>query len=53
MIKALKTALGLGLGDAKTMTESAPTIIKTKISKKEAETLKTELEGAGATITLK
>ena len=53
VIKALKTALGLGLGDAKTMAESAPTVVKSKVSKEDAEALKAELEAAGATVNLK
>jgi len=53
VIKALKGALGLGLGDAKTMAESAPTVVKAGVSKEDAEALKAELEGAGASVTLK
>ena len=53
VIKAVKTALGLGLGDAKTMVEGAPVVIKAGVSKEDAEALKAEVEAAGATITLK
>ncbi len=53
VIKAVKTALGLGLGDAKTMVEGAPVVIKAKVSKEDAEALKAEVEAAGATVTLK
>ncbi|HIP21510.1 MAG TPA: 50S ribosomal protein L7/L12 [Candidatus Pacebacteria bacterium] len=53
VIKAVKTALGLGLGDAKTMVEGAPIVIKTGLSKDDAEALKADVEAAGATVTLK
>lgn len=53
VIKAVKTALGLGLGEAKTMVESAPAIVKSGASKEDAEALKADLEAAGATVTLK
>lgn len=53
VIKAVKTALGLGLGDAKTMVEGAPVVIKAGVSKDDAEALKAEVEAAGATVTLK
>jgi large subunit ribosomal protein L7/L12 len=53
VIKAVKTALGLGLGDAKTMVEGAPVVLKGGMSKDDAEALKAEVEAAGATVTLK
>jgi large subunit ribosomal protein L7/L12 len=53
VIKAVKTALGLGLGDAKTMVEGAPVVLKSGVSKEDAEALKAEVEAAGATVTLK
>lgn len=53
VIKLAKTALGLGLKEAKEKVESAPTIIKEAASKDEAEDLKAKFEEAGATITLK
>ncbi len=53
VIKALKGALGLGLGDAKTMAESAPVVVKAGVSKEDAEALKAELEAAGASVALK
>ena len=53
VIKAVKTVLGLGLGDAKTMVEGAPVVIKAGLSKDDAEALKAEVEAAGATVTLK
>ena len=53
VIKAAKEALGLGLKEAKTVVEGAPTTIKEGVSKAEAEELKAKLEEAGATIELK
>ena len=53
VIKVVKTALGLGLGDAKTMVEGAPVVLKSGVSKEDAEALKAEIEAAGATVTLK
>ena len=54
VIKALRAEMpGLGLKEAKLLTESAPTAIKEDVSKEEAENLKAELEKAGATVTIK
>lgn len=53
VIKAVKTALGLGLKEAKDMAEGAPIIVKAGASKEDAEELKKALEEAGATVTLK
>ncbi len=53
VIKLAKTALNLGLKEAKEKVESAPTIIKEAASKEEAEELKAKFEEVGATITLK
>jgi large subunit ribosomal protein L7/L12 len=54
VIKTLRAEMaGLGLKEAKLLTESAPTPIKEQVSKEEAENLKAELEKAGATVTIK
>ena len=53
VIKLSKTALGLGLKEAKDVVESAPKVIKEAASKEEAEDLKAKFEEVGATITLK
>ena len=54
VIKTLRAEMpGLGLKEAKLLTESAPTPIKEEVSKDEAEKLKAELEKAGATVTIK
>lgn len=53
VIKAVKAALGLGLKEAKEMVDGAPAMVKEGMKKEDAEALKAELEGAGATVTLK
>lgn len=53
VIKAVKGLLGLGLKEAKEMVEKAPTIIKENASDDEIEAFKTQLEEAGATVSLK
>ena len=53
VIKAVKEATGLGLGEAKALVESAPKAIKEGLAKDEAEKLKASLEAAGAKVELK
>lgn len=53
VIKVVREATGLGLKEAKDLVEGAPKLVKEKVSKKDAEALKTKLEGAGATVTIK
>jgi len=53
VIKAVRGATGLGLKEAKEVVESAPKALKEGVSKEEAEALKAELEGAGATVAIK
>ena len=53
VIKAVRSATGLGLKEAKDLVESAPKPIKEGISKGEAEDLKKKLEDAGAKVELK
>lgn len=53
VIKAVKAATGLGLGDAKALVDGAPKNVKDAAPKAEAEELKKTLEEAGATVTLK
>jgi large subunit ribosomal protein L7/L12 len=52
-IKAVRSATGLGLKEAKGLVESAPTPVKEGISKEDAEALKKTLEEAGATAEIK
>ena len=53
VLKAVREATGLGLGDAKAMVEAAPKTIKEGVSKEEAETLKKAIEEAGGKVRLK
>ena len=53
VIKAVKEAAGLSLGDAKALVDAAPKAVKEGISKEEAESLKATLEEAGAEVELK
>jgi large subunit ribosomal protein L7/L12 len=52
VIKAVKEATGLGLGEAKAIVDGAPANVKEKVAKDEAEALKKTLEEAGATVEL-
>ena len=52
VIKAVKEATGLGLGEAKAIVDAAPATVKEKSPKEEAETIKKALEEAGATVEL-
>jgi len=53
VVKEVKTALGIGLKDAKELVDSAPAVIKAGASKEDAEALKTALEAVGAEVELK
>ena len=53
VIKEIRVITGLGLTEAKTLVESAPKAVKEGISKADAEKIKAQLEGAGATVELK
>ena len=53
VIKEVKDIAGLSLGEAKELVTSAPKMVKTGVSKEEAEALKKQLEEAGATVTIK
>ncbi len=53
VIKVVKEALGLGLKEAKDIVDGAPSTVKEKVSKAEAEQLKATLEEAGAEVELK
>lgn len=50
VIKAVKDLTGLGLGEAKGLVDNAPSAIKEKVSKEDAEAAKKALEEAGATV---
>ena len=53
VLKVVRNATGLGLGDAKALVESAPKTVKEGIAKTDAESLKKEIEEAGGKVTLK
>jgi len=53
VIKVVRTATGLGLKEAKDMVDGAPQVVKSGVSKAEAEELKKQLVEAGATVELK
>ena len=53
VLKVVRNAPGLGLGDAKALVESAPKTVKEGIAKADAESLKKEIEEAGGKVTLK
>lgn len=53
VIKAIKALLGLGLKEAKDMTDDAPSVLKEGVKKAEAEEMKKKLEEAGGTVELK
>ena len=53
VIKVVREATGLGLKEAKDLVDGAPKPVKEKISKDDAEKLKTALEAAGAKVTIK
>lgn len=53
VIKVVKELTGLGLKEAKDLVDAAPKAIKTGVAKDQAEDMKKQLEGAGATVELK
>ena len=53
VLKVVRNATGLGLGDAKALVESAPKTVKEAVAKADAEALKKEIEEAGGKVTLK
>ncbi|MFP4365599.1 MAG: 50S ribosomal protein L7/L12 [Bacteroidales bacterium] len=53
IVKLVKELTGLGLKEAKELVDSAPKALKEGVSKEEAESLKSQLEEAGAEVELK
>ena len=53
IVKLVKELTGLGLKEAKALVDSAPAPVKEGASKEEAESLKAQLEEAGAEVELK
>jgi large subunit ribosomal protein L7/L12 len=53
VIKEVRVITGLGLKEAKDLVEGAPKEVKEGIPKDEAQKIKEQLEGAGATVEIK
>jgi large subunit ribosomal protein L7/L12 len=53
VIKVVRELTGLGLKEAKDLVDSAPSNVKTGVSKDEANSVKTKLEEQGATVEVK
>ena len=52
VLKAVREATGLGLGEAKALVEGAPCAVKEGVSKADAEAMKKAIEEAGGKVTL-
>lgn len=53
VIKVVKELTGLGLKEAKDIVDGAPKAVKEKVSKAEAEEIKSQLVAAGASVEIK
>jgi large subunit ribosomal protein L7/L12 len=53
VIKVVRAVTGLGLKEAKDLVDSAPKPVKEGVAQEEADTIKAQLEEAGATVELK
>ena len=53
VIKVVRAVTGLGLKEAKDLVEGAPSTVKEGVKKDEADTIKKQLEDAGAKATIK
>lgn len=53
VLKVVRNITGLGLKEAKELVESAPKTLKEAVAKADGETMKKELEEAGAKVALK
>ncbi len=53
VIKVIREITGLGLTESKAIVDGAPKAVKEKISKADAEAIKTKLTDAGATVKIK
>ncbi|GAB2975115.1 50S ribosomal protein L7/L12 [Mucilaginibacter puniceus] len=53
VVKLVKDLTGLGLKEAKDLVDGAPKELKTGVTKEEAQSLKTQLEEAGAVVEVK
>lgn len=53
VIKEVRAITGLGLKEAKALVDGAPAAVKEAVSKEEAESIKSQLEEAGAIVEIK
>src|SRR3954449_8316521 len=53
VIKVVRAVTGLGLKEAKDLVDSAPQAVKEGVAQDEADTIKAQLEEAGATVEVK
>ena len=53
VIKEVRAITGLGLKEAKDLVEAAPKPVKERTTKEDADKIKAQLEGAGATVEVK
>ncbi len=53
VIKVVRAVTGLGLKEAKDLVDGAPSAVKEGVATEEAESIKTQLEEAGAAVELK
>ena len=53
VVKLVKDLVGVGLKEAKDLVDGAPKAIKEKVSKEEADSLKAQLEEAGAVVEIR
>lgn len=53
VIKAIRSITDMGLKDAKALADGTPAVLKEGVKKEDAEQMKSQLEEAGATVTLK
>ena len=53
VLKVVRSLTGLGLKEAKDLVESTPKVLKEGASKEDAESMKKQLEDAGATVNVK
>ena len=53
VIKVVRAVTGLGLKEAKDLVDGAPAAVKEGVNKEEADSVKAQLEEAGATVELK
>ena len=53
VIKVVRSVTGLGLKEAKDLVEGVPSTVKEAVTKDEAESVKKQLEEAGATVQVK